>query len=200
MSATSQYYTYLDSIEYFVQKILPELKLETLSLLMHGYQDGEGLSYLDIDYDTISRAVVLNFGWADAPSGKGWNEGIIRHPKDSTVEIGVLSHEPNSDPEDIQFGGFLVVLGDDDHPSKPLHPILPSDNLKQFKTNIHARARPIPNPHTALPPPATLHLHQRLPQTSPPNLHHLLLAPDRPTPNPNPLLPLPTPHTSQPNM
>lgn len=33
------------------------------------------------------------------------------------MEIGVLSHEPNPDPEDIQFGGFLTVLGSDDKPS-----------------------------------------------------------------------------------
>lgn len=100
-----------------MQTVIPKLKLQTLESLMNGYKDVSSLSYLDIDYDTISRAVVLNFGWADPPSDKGWSETIHQYPKDSTVEIGVLSHEANSDPEDIQFGGFLTVLGEDASPS-----------------------------------------------------------------------------------
>lgn len=117
MSTSSQYFTYLDSIGkvlvHFQEKfcklendVCEKLAIQLLTA-----------AYVDIDYDTISRAVVLTAGWSDAPGNEGWSETIQSPDKDATVEIGVLSHEPNSDPEDIQFGGFLTVLGQDKAPS-----------------------------------------------------------------------------------
>jgi hypothetical protein len=75
-------------------------------------------TYIDIDYDTIQRALVINAGWPSAPGEKGWTETISK-TSSATVEVGVLNHEPNPDPEDIGFGGFLTVLGQDSSPSKP---------------------------------------------------------------------------------
>lgn len=117
MSSSLQHWAYLESIQYFLQNTMRKLNIETFERLVSDYRDTSSLSYLDIDYDTISRAVVLSFGWADAPDPKGWSETVFRYPRDSTVEIGVLIHEANSDPEDIQFGGFLTVLGEDERPS-----------------------------------------------------------------------------------
>lgn len=73
-------------------------------------------SYVDIDYDAISQAVICTALWSSGPR-LGWSDQFTGSDGDSTLEIGVLSHEPNTDPEDIQFGGFLTVLGRDDKPS-----------------------------------------------------------------------------------
>ena len=117
MSASSQYFAYLDSLgnvlDNFQEKfckarndVCKELATQLLTA-----------AYVDVDYDTISRAVVLTAGWSDAEGHEGWSEKIQLPEKDSTVEIGVLNHEPNPDPEDVQFGGFLTVLGQDTAPS-----------------------------------------------------------------------------------
>lgn len=68
-------------------------------------------SYLDIDYTT---SLTLTAFWASPPGG--WTERIAAPPAGQTKEIGVLTHEPNPDPEDIGFGGFLTVLGRDSAP------------------------------------------------------------------------------------
>jgi hypothetical protein len=78
-------------------------------------------TYLDIDYDAISHAVVLNAFWNKSPRGPGWTEVIALPGKEETIEVGVLNHEPNPDPEDIAFSGFLTVLGQDDKPSTSSH-------------------------------------------------------------------------------
>jgi hypothetical protein len=118
MSASSQYYAYLESIKevatIFGQRVCRSKGEECLSLALSLSM----ASYLDIDYDTITRALVINAGWPHPPSDKGWMDKISRKESDGTVEIGVLMHEPNPDPEDIQFGGFLTSLGQDSSPSK----------------------------------------------------------------------------------
>lgn len=80
-------------------------------------------TYVDIDYDAISQAVTCTGVWSSGPR-IGWTDHFRAPEDESTVEIGVLSHEPNTDPEDIQFGGFLTVLGRDDKPSTtPLYQV-----------------------------------------------------------------------------
>jgi hypothetical protein len=117
MSASNQYYSSLPSLQHLVhylgEKVCKpssrECK-ETASSLLSA-------SYLDIDYDTISHAVVLNAFWAGPPKGVAWTDTVTLSSKDQAIEIGVLNHEPNPDPEDIGFGGFLTVLGEDASPS-----------------------------------------------------------------------------------
>lgn len=151
---------------------------------------------LDIDYDATSRAVILTASWPSAPDTEGWSEEVTLPHNDSTVEIGVLSHEPNADPEDIQFGGFLTVLGQDAAPStsspyppNPAHP----------PTNPPNRSNTIPNHNPSLPPPR----HQLPlpdPTTPPPNLHNLFLPANRPPPHAHPLLPQTASHAPRPLM
>lgn len=78
-------------------------------------------SYMDIDYDAISQAVICTVVWSTdyVHDGGMWTDtySAPEGDLDSTVEIGILSHEANTDPEDYQFGGFLTVLGRDDKPS-----------------------------------------------------------------------------------
>lgn len=117
MSASSQYYAHLDSISEFVDKILTRIcKPEYDACGLLGRQLSTA-AYVDVDYDTITGTIVLTAVWAEAPDEAGWSETIRLPTIDSRVEIGVLSHEPNSDPEDIQFGGLVTVLGQDTAPS-----------------------------------------------------------------------------------
>ena len=74
----------------------------------------EVADYVDMDFDATTRAISFTF-----QSTKNGTDVTSLPDKESTVEIGVLSHELNS--EDIQFGGFLTVLGRDNAPSKSLY-------------------------------------------------------------------------------
>ncbi|KAF2026085.1 PIG-X-domain-containing protein [Setomelanomma holmii] len=117
MSASSQYYSFLPSISKTVNS-LSDLVCQgwdaACEILFTGTK---AAAYMDVDYDTITRALVVNVGWPSSPEGGSWDEKIYRNEKDATIEIGVLTHETNPDPEDIQFGGFLTVLGQDASPS-----------------------------------------------------------------------------------
>ncbi len=108
MSTALQYYTPFSEIDWNASKLgewFKELTGEESTPL-----------YVDIDYDAISQAVVCTVVWSSGPR-IGWTDQYTAAEEDSTIEIGVLSHEPNTDPEDIQFGGFLTVLGQDAKPS-----------------------------------------------------------------------------------
>ncbi|KAI1540364.1 PIG-X-domain-containing protein [Pyrenophora tritici-repentis] len=154
MSATSQFYAYLDNIGAYKgpwQSIMCEKgPLQAYcEKLVNAFSTARSV---DIDYDTISRSVVLTALWPVAEKEswekeKGWTSThrlpsawMIKHgglspnevpTEDSTVEIGVLSHEGNADPEDIQFGGFLTVLGQD---QKPNALFLASKNIKSLRS------------------------------------------------------------------
>ena len=73
--------------------------------------------YIDIDYDTISQALVVNaFRHGEQHSG-AWNEKIENSEKIARIEVGVLAKEASTEPEELSFGGFLTVLGEDEKPS-----------------------------------------------------------------------------------
>lgn len=127
MSTALQYYSPFSSADWDESKIAVWIQKIT------GGANGL-VSYIDIDYDAISQAIVFTALWHKAPSAKGWMDHVQTPMDGSTVEIGVLSHEPNTDPEDIQFGGFLTVLGQDEKPS-----ILPTTALKH---PANARSEP----------------------------------------------------------
>ncbi|EUC38131.1 hypothetical protein COCCADRAFT_32815 [Bipolaris zeicola 26-R-13] len=104
--------------------------------------------YVDVDYDTISRAVVVTAGWPNAgESGNGWTDEIRLPSKDATVEIGVLNLEGNTDPEDIQFGGFLTVLGEDEKP-KPTRFQTPTRHYPHVAPSKNPTVKPSPHPLT----------------------------------------------------
>jgi hypothetical protein len=117
MSASSQYYGYLPSIKDLVTVMGQRFCRKSGPNCLSHFLKLSTATYMDIDYDTISGALVINAGWPSAPDSKGWTETTTRLPSDGTVEIGVLMHEQNPDPEDVQFGGFLTTLGQDSKPS-----------------------------------------------------------------------------------
>jgi hypothetical protein len=74
-------------------------------------------SYVDMDFDVISRNLVLHAYWEKPHSAKGWTElQHVRGPGDVT-EVGVLNEEKATSPEEISLGGFLALLGVDNKPS-----------------------------------------------------------------------------------
>ncbi|KAF1933685.1 PIG-X-domain-containing protein [Didymella exigua CBS 183.55] len=109
MSTALQYYSPFSGDDWMASSISRWIEGMTAS--------ADTPSYVDIDYDSISQAVVCTVVWSNKPSD-GWTDkySAPEEGSDSTVEIGVLSHEANTDPEDYQFGGFLTVLGRDDKP------------------------------------------------------------------------------------
>jgi hypothetical protein len=154
MSTTSQYYSYIGSIKQmkheFWEIICNPKVFEIGDRCREAVTDFFESDYIDIDYDTISRSVVLTAGRAQAIEGdKPWVETIDLPTKDATVEIGVLTLEGNADPEDIQFGGFLTVLGQDEKPSTPFHLATLSPQRKKRNTDNKQ------NPHDSKPQPAT---------------------------------------------
>ncbi|KAJ4379197.1 protease B nonderepressible form [Didymella sp. IMI 355093] len=111
MSTALQYYSPFSDEDWASSSMAEWLKEMTGS--------GDAPSYTDIDYDAISQAVVCTVVWStNHVPGERWTDtySAPEEDSDSTVEIGVLSHEANTDPEDYQFGGFLTVLGRDDKP------------------------------------------------------------------------------------
>jgi hypothetical protein len=119
MSASLQFYAYFEHIASIAETLNHMLCGEKQDAYCGNMVDEMTLaSYIDVDYDAISQAVVVTAGWPHGHEGeKSWNDEIRLPSKDATVEIGVLSLEGNPDPEDIQFGGFLTVLGQDERPS-----------------------------------------------------------------------------------
>lgn len=126
MSTALQYYSPFSEADWEATKVAGWIATMTGS--------NDTPSYVDIDYDAISQAVVYTAVWSNK-SKNGWTDKYTapEEDSDSTMEIGVLSHEANTDPEDYQFGGFLTVLGQDSKPSTtpvPMH----STRLTQFQS------------------------------------------------------------------
>ncbi|KAF2750111.1 PIG-X-domain-containing protein [Sporormia fimetaria CBS 119925] len=116
-SPSLQYHSHLPSITHLIRYIQDKLCPPSSSSCKNGASSLDSTSYTDIDYDTISHALTLNAFFPSAPDPSiGWTETISLPSTSSTIEIGILNHEPNPDPEDIAFAGFLTVLGKDTKP------------------------------------------------------------------------------------
>ncbi|KAL9031565.1 MAG: hypothetical protein Q9196_000413 [Gyalolechia fulgens] len=83
--------------------------------------------YLDIDYDAISRSLILTSFYHKPPELDGWDENINTHRNSSNTEVGLLSSERAIAPEELSVGGFLIVIGEDHKPTPAcgLHTYLP---------------------------------------------------------------------------
>ena len=106
---------------------------------------------LNIDFDVISHAVIMTVYWsADTISSSGlstWTHIEKRHPGES-IEVGVLQVEkPDPDePEELALGGYLTVIGEDDHPGATMfsfpsrHHPLPSPSEATFTAGFQQPA------------------------------------------------------------
>jgi hypothetical protein len=115
-SASAQFYAYVSSLSPFVAYVRDRICTPASTSCKKAAEQLADVGYLDVDYDAISHAVVVNAFWAQAPK-ESWTETIRLADSEETIEIGVLNHEINPDPEDVQFSGFLTVLGRDEKPS-----------------------------------------------------------------------------------
>ncbi|KAL1608270.1 protease B nonderepressible form [Paraconiothyrium brasiliense] len=114
--ASLQYYSYLPSLHQLVSLIEESFcpKSSDLEKCIEYANSLLKASYLDIDFSASSTNLVLT-AFFDSPT-HGWTTHVPAPSHGHTIEVGVLTHEPNPDPEDIAFGGFLTVLGPDAAP------------------------------------------------------------------------------------
>lgn len=76
--------------------------------------------YVDVDFDVIGHAVTLTAYWSPSHgSAKLVSRNarpIKRTRQNDRIEVGVLHPEVSKESEQISMGGFLTVIGDNDHP------------------------------------------------------------------------------------
>ncbi|KAK0333303.1 protease B nonderepressible form [Friedmanniomyces endolithicus] len=114
-------------------------------------------SYIDIDFDAISHAVTLTAVWRQGITAQAartparlWREG-------DGLEVGVLVPEQPEEPEELKFGGFLTVVGEDETPGGTLfsfpsrHHPLPPSTPATFKTSFQQPTGLHPKLDMALP-------------------------------------------------
>lgn len=122
MSAFSQYYQPLPSLQYLVEfiqnKFCPISAKHSCREHVHALYEA---SYVDIDFDSISHSLVFNAYWATAPRGEGWDEKIETTRYSNSIEIGILNNEKPDEPEEQRLGGLLTVIGADTKPSTSPH-------------------------------------------------------------------------------
>lgn len=130
-SSTYQYYNLAALDQYLgvhVLKRLCEGKEPALHACKDQIQDLENASYIDIDFDAISHALVFTAFWnPDRPkilSSQRDKRPIQRARAEDTIEVGVLQSEKATEPEELSMGGYLTVLGQNDHPSMHIDPCL----------------------------------------------------------------------------
>lgn len=129
-------------------------------------------AYVDYDYDAISHALNVAILW-DSPSGLP----AEKLDTEDRLEVGILSTEQATEPEEISLGGYLTVVGEDDEPSATLfsfptrhHALPPTDQTKfyasfQSPTGLHPKMD-IVFPQRDLNPPkdgCALHAYYTLP-------------------------------------
>ncbi|KAI9837512.1 MAG: hypothetical protein M1819_007163 [Sarea resinae] len=180
-SSASQYYELVPSNANLIEYIQHNLCGPTGKACRSQASLLQSACYVDIDYDTISHALVLNAFWAASPDGKSWNETIGQEDPTDKIEVGILANEKATEPEELSLGGFLTVIGEDTKPNPTLfsfparhHPLPPSTHGTTYAasfpppTGLHPTLRlTFPTPPT--PPPTAsscaLHTYLTLPQT-----------------------------------
>lgn len=73
--------------------------------------------YYDIDYNAISQSLVLTAFHSVTQPAPRWSVQFRKPPRSATLEVGVLSPQPATEPESLSLGGFLTKLGSDTKPS-----------------------------------------------------------------------------------
>ncbi|KAF9734135.1 hypothetical protein PMIN06_008384 [Paraphaeosphaeria minitans] len=113
-SVSLQYYTFLSHLTQFSSFVNSNLCPRSSETCVEHAVSLRDASYLDIDY--TSALSTLTVTALTTPPSSGW-EAVIPSPLPGhTTEVGILTHEPNPDPEDLAFAGFLTTLGPDAAP------------------------------------------------------------------------------------
>ena len=123
-SSTYQYYHLASIDQYIGVNLLARLcdsKPPDLHACKDQVQELENASYIDVDFDAISHALVFTAFWNPhrrqiLPAQRD-KRPIKRIRAEDTIEVGVLQSEQATEPEELSLGGYLTVIGQNDHPS-----------------------------------------------------------------------------------
>ena len=78
----------------------------------------EFADYLDFDWDSVARTLTFKTYRHRSRNDDGrWGE-YMQPYSDAKLEIGFLTSEEATEPEQLKLGGFLAVVGEDDGLSK----------------------------------------------------------------------------------
>lgn len=124
MSPASSYHQMLPTLDYFVTYISQKICNSSKTDCVAAAQALLSANYVDIDFDTISHAVILRAYWNEASNDRGWTEVTSLQKGVGSLEIGVLNNETPDEPEELKMGGFLTVVGTDLEPSRKLSRLL----------------------------------------------------------------------------
>lgn len=111
---------------------------------------------LDVDYDEVSQTLTVSAFW-DHPLGrqKGWTETITKNDgnaKFNRVEVGLLSMERSTQPEELSLGGTLAVVGVDTKLSTSSSYVAgserPTDRTEPTLFSFPSRHHPLPDKAT----------------------------------------------------
>lgn len=118
-SSAFQCYEVLPSLHDFVSYIQQDVCPRADTRCSKGANRLQRADYLDIDYDAISRNLVLTSFHHKPPDPHGWDGHIKSHSNSSNTEVGLLTNEQAITPEELSLGGYLTVIGEDQKPSMP---------------------------------------------------------------------------------
>ncbi|RMZ04852.1 hypothetical protein D0862_05171 [Hortaea werneckii] len=121
-AAQYQYFYPLSRLIHF-QTTLAKLVCGTGGLKSSCVNEAAALSYasyLDIDFDVISHAVTLSGFWREGLSADMAKSVPSKGSPNDSLEVGVLVAEKSDEPEELKFGGYLTVIGEDDEPNPTL--------------------------------------------------------------------------------
>lgn len=116
LSAAFQYYHSLDDlsalVEYIRNKVCTPADLSCHERISTLHTAG----HLDIDFDTISHALTLAAFWP----AQIWDLSLTSNNPNDRLEVGILSNEKPTEPEELSLAGFLTIVGEDTSPSPTL--------------------------------------------------------------------------------
>jgi hypothetical protein len=129
-SASSQYHSVLPSLIHLVAYIQRDLCTQGDLGCFHTATLLNAADYVDFDYDSISHAMILTAFWSKPlpvyyePTGSltflnQWPLDISSTRNDK-VEVGIMTSSKATDPYELQLGGFLAVVGEDQEPKPTL--------------------------------------------------------------------------------
>ncbi|SMY26962.1 unnamed protein product [Zymoseptoria tritici ST99CH_1A5] len=119
--------------------------VKTMQPLCEGLHRTKSAAYVDYDFDAISHALNVVVMWEQSTTNLAsvdGQTGLRKITAEDRLEVGVLALEKADEPEEISLGGYLTVVGEDDHPSATLfsfparHHPLPSGDDTTFSAKF----------------------------------------------------------------
>ncbi|KAL8667585.1 MAG: hypothetical protein Q9202_000440 [Teloschistes flavicans] len=106
------------------------------------------VQYLDIDYDSHSRVLILTSFNHESPRSESWDERIQLDESSAKMEVGILSGEKAGSQDEISLEGILTVVGENKKPS-PTRFSFPSRH-HQSKSTFSTAFPPLTGLHPTL--------------------------------------------------